>query len=169
MTAKELPLSGYAIEKVYTTDLELKHQAPDSGGRGWGFGFSWDWRKAKDRIEVALEVKIGPSVERAEALHARVVGQFRQTTDRPNVAIENFVQLQAVAILLPYVRQALSTLTLMSYHGVFHLPSINVAALMADYDKTKATGTIAVAAANKPSIGKASSGPKRRDLGSAKK
>lgn len=168
MNAKELPLSGYAIEKVYATDLELKRQKPDSGEAGWGFGYSWDWRQSKDRIEVALEVKVGPSDDRAESLHARVVGRFRQTTEKPNVAIENFVQLQAVAILMPYVRQALSTLTLMSYHGVFHLPSINVAALMADYDKTKATGVVDEVTAPKPAGGRATTS-RRRALATAKR
>lgn len=139
---EKLPLSGYAILKVYSTKmvLEPKDPAEDVADHD-ALQFGWDWRWLNDgAFEVRITVGIEPSTARHQFAMVSVVGRFRQMGD-PVVGalIDQFVRLQAVAILLPYARQFLSSLTANSLHGVYYLPTINVEALMNGYDQGNTT------------------------------
>jgi preprotein translocase subunit SecB len=160
---EQLPLSGYAVLKVYTTHNELRAKDPTEDAADHdGMRFGWDWRWAEERIfEVRITVAVEPSATRRQYVATNVIGRFRQLSDTPTPQIEEFVSLQAVAILLPYARQFLSNLTSNSIDGAFYLPTINVAALMHDFDTTKATAT------RQGSVD--SSAGKKRTLKSAKK
>jgi preprotein translocase subunit SecB len=69
-----------------------------------------------------------------------VIGLFRKVAEVPKVSLTEFVTLQAVAILLPYLRQFLTSLTINALAGPYYLPTLNVADLMKDFDPAKATG-----------------------------
>lgn len=134
-------LSGYAIERVYTTHQELRQKArTEIAAEGGAMTFGWDWRWLKRPVfEVRILVGIEATVERPEAITTNVVGRFSQVGDGPSIAIEKFVRLQAVAILLPYARQFLSSLSANSQHGAYYLPTLNVNVLMKDVDTSKST------------------------------
>ena len=138
--AKSLPLSGYVIVSVYTAGqhLELKDSdAPDSDD----VQFAWDWRLLEqDLFEVLVRLGIEAVKERPYAASVELVGRFRRMSSVTSVELIKFAHLQAVAILLPYARQALASLTLMTEPGAYHLPSVNVVALMEDFNAKDATG-----------------------------
>jgi len=136
-----LPLSGYTIAKIYATTQELRHKDAAPGASQDVISFLWDWRPVDDStFEVRIVVSVEPSEARDTFISTDVVGRFRRMTDAPRVSQQDFVSLQAVALLLPYARQYLSNLTVNSVHGAYYLPAVNVTALMQDFDVTKATG-----------------------------
>lgn len=141
----ELPLSGYAIEKVYTTDQHFQYKEPGDEDVHSQVDIGWDWRlllpaQEETRFEVRLSASVEPSTERTELISASIAGRFRLVDPSPTVPVADFVRLQAPAILLPYVRQVLSHLTMMSYYGTYYLPPINVVELMQDFDPANTTG-----------------------------
>lgn len=146
----ELPLSGYVIERIYTLHQLLEHKDPDEPATHGLVDIGWDWRLVLDAdaptFEVRLTATIEPSEERDDFIAASVVGQFRQAVETPVVPLLDFVRLQGPAILLPYVRQVLSSLTSVSYYGTYYLPPVNVQSLMADFDPEKTSGAKQLAA-----------------------
>jgi preprotein translocase subunit SecB len=139
----ELPLSGFVIEEVYTIYQLLNHKDPGPEETHGQVAIGWDWRflDPEDRtFEVRLSVTVEPSAERDEYLATHVVGRFRGVVESPSVTVGEFVRLQAPAILLPYVRVSLSSLTSQSFYGTYYLPPINVVELMKDFDPSNTTG-----------------------------
>jgi preprotein translocase subunit SecB len=143
-TTKDLPLSGYALTGVFTKMQELREKelAADKERHG-AINVGWDWAfVGEEAFDVEVSVSVEPTHERPEFFSTAVVGRFRQVGKGQSVELERFAHLQAVAILLPYVRQVLSNLTSMSpYGGAFYLPSLNVVNLMKDFDPKNATGS----------------------------
>lgn len=140
MTQKDLPVSGYTILAVYTTTQELKPVAPEKLTEQEQVAVSWDWRWLERRV---LEVRLGIRVDdrnRGAHFSSDCVGRFHQVEDTPAVDLEEFVSLQAVAMLLPYLRQYLSLLTLNTLAGSYLLPSLNVTELRKDFNLSGATG-----------------------------
>lgn len=153
MTAPEIPLSGYDITRIYTTHLELTAKKPDDDVEEHGalrFGWSWRWLERQERsFEVRISVAIEPTADRPEFIASNVVGRFRQVDENPHVSIVDFSGVQAVAILLPYAREFLSSLTTNSVFGTYYLPTLNVNVLMKDMN---VTGVIVPQLAAKPHV-----------------
>lgn len=142
-TIKDLPLSGYALSGVFTKMQELREKdLPADKERQGAINVGWDWAFVGDEaFDVEVSVSVEPTKERPEYFATAVVGRFRQLGQAPSVELEKFAHLQAVAILLPYVRQVLSNLTSLSPYGnAFYLPSLNVVNMMKDFDPKNATG-----------------------------
>jgi preprotein translocase subunit SecB len=146
----ELPFTGYEIERIYTPHQLLEHKDPGEPATHGVLDIGWDWRLVLDAdaptFEVRLTATIEPSEERDDLIAASVVGRFRQAVEAPVVPLLDFVRLQGPAILLPYVRQVLSSLTSVSYYGSYYLPPVNVQSLMADFDPDKTFGAKQLAA-----------------------
>lgn len=141
-TSKTFPASGYAILKVYTSAQSLEVKDIDTLPIGTlDVKFGWDWRYvAADTFEVKVSIVLEPEKSRPFSASTTVVGVFRRVGDSHKVTLRNFVGLQAVAILLPYARQYIANLTVNTMTGAFNLPTVNVVALMADFDPEKTTG-----------------------------
>lgn len=143
MTALEkLPQSGYFLDKVYANHQHLLVKRPPSDAAPQeGVIFGWDWEIIGDRqFEVRLQVGIDPTPARFEEARITVSGRFRVGEGEPAVTFENFVKIQAVAILFPYARETLTTLTSHGFYGAYYLPSVNVVKLMADKDFSQTVG-----------------------------
>src|SRR5688500_4662860 len=141
MTTTPAPLSGYSITKVYSSRqlFETKDESDNSTDHG-ALRFGWDWRWVAPKVfEVKITVEIQPSATRRQYAYVDAIGQFQQVDEKPTIDVGQFVQLQAIAILLPYARQFLSAMTSVSAEGAFYLPSLNVAILMKGFDATKTT------------------------------
>lgn len=141
--AREVPLSGYTIEKIYTYHQLLRHKEPGDEGTHGQIDVGWDWRLLPYEeltFEVRLSLTVEPTPDRDDQLAVGIVGRFRKVTDEPSVPLLDFVRIQAPAILLPYARQALSELSVNSYYGTYYLPPINVVLLMEDFDPLNTTG-----------------------------
>jgi len=138
---QSLPLSGYAIVKVYSTTAELKPKPPANPEVTEPVvNFGWDWRRGgtdKSVFEVRITLAMEPAKERPYYAAVDAVGRFRQIGDSSELPMEKFVALQAVAILLPYARQHLTNLTVNTFPGAYYLPSLNVVELMKGFDVRK--------------------------------
>ena len=137
---RDLPLSGYALIAVYTPVQELRHKDPGEPDTYGAMNLAWDWRFLDESVfEVRIAISIEPSRERSDFVSVHVAGRFRKVGD-PTLELSDFVRIQAVAILLPYARQALSSLTSSTLSGAYYLPPINVFKLMEPFNPAKATG-----------------------------
>lgn len=144
-TTESEPLSGYAITGVFVINQELK-QVPDDAklpeADEVDLTFSWDWRfsETRDVFEVMLGVSTTASQKRRYTTSVMVVGVFKQVGEVPSLPIKEFVALQAIAILLPYLRQHLAALTMATVAGAFHLPTINVMRLVKAFNPESTSG-----------------------------
>lgn len=142
-TPRQLPLSGYLLDRVYISEAKLEPQKPvDENEPEPVVNFGWDWRYSSDRsaFEVRLTLVIEPAKGRAYRASIDTIGRFQAVVDQPSVPVDQFVRLQAVAILLPYARQHLTNLTVNTRPGAYYLPSLNITELMKDFDPEKTTG-----------------------------
>lgn len=141
MTTQELPLSGYSIITVYSTNQELRHKDAGEPAEHGSLRVGWDWRWVEHRVfEVSISVALEPAPSRDEFSIVNAVGRFRQVGESQTPTLEEFVRLQAVAILLPYARQFLTSLTANSIYGAYYLHTLNVVQLTKDFDPAKTTG-----------------------------
>jgi len=141
--SKNLPLSGYALTKVFTPTQELRpKEASADVDRQGTLNVGWDWSLCDDgAFDVQLSVAVEPTAQRPEYFAATLVGRFREVGEGRSVEMPEFARLQAGALLLPYVRQLLSNLTSFSlYGGPFYMPPLNVVTMMTDFNPQAATG-----------------------------
>lgn len=144
MSATEsIPLSGYRLEKVYAVELHYELiQSTDSlldSDRRETTLF-WDWRATGERaIEVYMRAHVAGNREVPEEVTVGLLGEFRFGAD-PSVTVDNFVSVHAPAMLLPYVRENVSTLTGRGPYKPYFLPSVNVVELGETYDFAKTSG-----------------------------
>ena len=143
--SKELPISGFALEKVYFPEQSLRtmppsQELPESDPPVL---FGWDWRlTGKGTFEVALHLGLGPTRSRPEEGSFAVCGAFRVLGNGVTVQLAEFVKAQGPAILFPYLRECIASLTGRGPFGALALPPVNVLGLMKDVDPEKATGAI---------------------------
>lgn len=140
---REMPLSGYAIENVYTYHQLLEHKDPGEEDTHGAVDIGWDWWLVgadEPTFEVRLSATVESSPQRDDHISAGLIGRFRMIEKPPSVPVVQFVRLQATAILLPYLRQVLSNLTSTSFHGTYYLPPINAVELMKDFDAANTIG-----------------------------
>jgi preprotein translocase subunit SecB len=107
-------------------------------------GFGWDWRiTTDDRFEVALAVQVPPTKERREYVEVSLVGVFRY--GEPNaphsLPLKNLVRENAVAMMLPFAREMVASVTGRGYYGALFLPPINVIDLMKSHAFEGSTGS----------------------------
>lgn len=107
--------------------------------------FGWDWQvedETEEIFTVAITVGFDASKPRPEETRVVVVGEFEfQVGDNESgLPFDKFVEQNAPAILFPYARSAIASLTAHSPLGTYLLPPVNVVALMAHQDTGAATG-----------------------------
>jgi|ERR1041385_3010443 preprotein translocase subunit SecB len=139
----DIPEAGYALERVYFGEQvlrivrdEIEFVADDQES-----SFSWDWRfQDEQAVEVLLRVGIGPSRGRPEEIRAAVSGVFRLIGRAPTVELQHFVRFNGPAILMPFVRECIATMTARGFFGQILLPPFNVHALMQGMNPELTTG-----------------------------
>lgn len=139
----EYPEAGFrlvrvvAIEQTQRTVPGDKLEQEESD-----FELSWDWAIGGENVfEVLLAVRVLPSKKRAEELKVAVVGRFEGTGTVAGVTFQSFVHVSAPAILFPYVREIVSSLSSRGPFGAMYLPPTNVQMLVEELDFSAATGT----------------------------
>lgn len=139
-TTAKLPKSGYFIERVYANRLGLT-AVPETPAAGPDFLFGWDWKLIDQNLfEVNITLLLEPTPDRSERVEVSMIGVFRQGSDPIEVKLEEFVRYHAPAILMPYVREAVSSLTGRGYYPARNLNPINVQMLMERQDPNRTTG-----------------------------
>lgn len=138
--------AGYRIEKIYVAeqaylivaDPELPRTAAVVERQ---ISFNWDWRPVSPlRFEVAITLSGEPTTEIPEKITVRVVGLFSAESATVNVPLGEFLRVNAPAILFPFAREVISTMTGRGPFGAFHLNPVNVPALLAGIDVSASTG-----------------------------
>jgi preprotein translocase subunit SecB len=138
--------AGYRLERVHVSEQEYRTiaadnlpEVDDASDRPVNFG--WDWRPiGPRRFEVVIEIKCDPVDEAPEIARVRLFGVFEAVGEVPSVSFGEFIRGNAPAILFPYAREVISTMTGRGPHGTFHLNPLNVAALIAGFDMEKTSG-----------------------------
>jgi preprotein translocase subunit SecB len=140
-----LPTSGYRLDRVFAQEQTFigypnSEQFPASDGQPRAT-VGLDWRLVDEfQFTVVITLAIDPTRERPESIRVMMHGVFTRVGDSPTVPVMAFIQGHAPAILMPYVREAISSLTGRGYYGAMNLPPINVAMLMGNVDMEATTG-----------------------------
>lgn len=151
--APQLPSTGYLLERVYFPSLSLSVRAPTNPTQSEGqILFGWDWQVlGNNRFEVSLQLGLDPVVARNEEVRAVVTGRFVQGSGEVTVPLERFAQFHAPAILMPYAREAISSLTSRGFFGPVQLPPVNILKLMEEQDPSATKGFAQLRGGNPPS------------------
>lgn len=138
----KLPTSGYNFERVYTNHQSSRAVAKSSDlAPEPSLFFGWDWRRLSEgHFEVTVQLGIDPSAQRPEEIRVTLSGRFSPTGIAQEVPLESFVRFHAPAILMPFVRDAVASLTTRGFFGQLLLPPMNVQLLMESQDPEKTTG-----------------------------
>lgn len=134
--------TGYSLESVHTVQAKYRALLDDQDlPEERDISFRWDWRLIGPmRFEVMLAATIGPCSTGRDEMEAYVVGTFEMTGSIQSVDLLPFVSVNGPALLMPYLRQALTALSAPGPFGPFYLPPINVMALSEQFDTDAATG-----------------------------
>src|SRR3712207_5020027 len=119
---------SYKLERVYTNLLSLVVVSPTSelSAGDPGVVFGWDWSiAAADLFDVALTVALEPTTERLERVAIRINGRFRIGDKPSKVQFKDYIRFNAPALLMPYARELLSTLTGRGFYGPYFLQPVN--------------------------------------------
>jgi preprotein translocase subunit SecB len=140
---KTLPLAGYALEKVFFAEQQLRvvESEEELSEGDQDMSFAWDWRVREPNLfEVLLGIGLAPTRGRPEEVNVTVCGVFRVLGKATSVGVRDFVRLQGPAILMPFAREAIGSLTGRGLFGQLLLPPINMQVLMEQQDINQATG-----------------------------
>lgn len=138
--------SGYRIEKVYVADQTYKIVADPDRPRATpatdrNVLFGWDWRPVSPkRFEVVITVTVEPSSDTPEHVSVRLIGVFTAHEVSVSINFSEFLRVNAPAILFPFAREAISTMTGRGPFGAFHLNPINVPSLLSGVDISVSSG-----------------------------
>lgn len=138
--------AGYRLERVYVAEqrcrlVQLTAEQVESAPGDRPVRFAWDWRPVGTRrFEVVLEVAVDAAAQVAEEALVRIVGLFEAEGEGVSVTFYDFVRYNASAILIPFAREAISTMTARGFYGTFHVNPVNVVELFKNFDISKTTG-----------------------------
>lgn len=149
----QVPAAGFALERVYFVDqaLRLVKSSAELPETEAPITFGWDWRVTGARnFEIILQIHIGATRARPEEANVVVCGAFTVSGSQPSVATLDFVKAQGPAILFPYLREGLTSLTGRGANGPHYLAPVNVLALMQNFDPESATGALQLKSGSEP-------------------
>src|SRR5688572_9819598 len=141
---EELPLTGYSIIGIYTLAQDFAVAEPPKAEPTVGeLSVAWDWMfvgATQGTFDVYLRILVNPTQSKPYRASVSLVGRFKQSAPKPAVSVTEFVKMQAVAILIPYIRQHIATLTMGAPSGAYQMPIVNVAKMTSDFNADDTTG-----------------------------
>ena len=152
---KQMPTTGFALDRIYFAEqsLRLVQPTPELPETEPAMSFGWDWRiVGPHSFEVILQVQVGPTRARPEQAGVVLCGAFSVMGPNPSVGTLDFVKAQGPAILFPYLREGLTSLTSRGAHGPAYMAPVNVLALMQGMDSEKATGALQIKSGSEPAF-----------------
>lgn len=136
--------SGLRLKKIFAVEQHCESVHPDEveEGQGGVGGVMWDWSILDDRtFGVALGLQFHPTKARPEKILVLMTGTFEiKGDDRLPLSLESFVKVGAPTLLVPYIREAIGSMTGRGPHGALHIEPIDVRALLASTEPEEATG-----------------------------
>jgi len=135
---KAAPTGVVSLERLGVTRLSFletgaplpvdQRQRPDEITFAAGAGF----RLGSDRAEVKVEFKITPNQDVTPyAIEIEMIGEFT-IKDGSKDLLDAFARNNAPAIMMPYVRQVVHSITAAARYGAVTLPLLNTQALFRD-------------------------------------
>lgn len=131
--------AAYAPLRVYASELSIRLLAGGAAGGEATVSFEWNWRLADDTLNVLFGIKVDPYAGRNEEVRAVMVGVFSLPDEAP-VPLDAFVAQNAVVTLFPFLREAVSSLTMHGYHGPTLIPLVNAVSLARQFDARETDG-----------------------------
>jgi preprotein translocase subunit SecB len=141
--AAEHAETGYVLHRVYVNEIAYSLFEPDEALEGVEstVNLKWDWRAVQGRIfEVLLGVRTGPTKVLPHKAEAVLVATFEVQGSTTTVTLEDFVRRNAIALLFPYVREAISSVSRRGPLSAIELPPLNVAAIAENFSFQQSTG-----------------------------
>lgn len=131
-------LQVYALEQHYeVVDAPAEEEAADGEAP---LGVSWDWRVLEGpNFEVQLGIEMPPTKELHELVRVRFVLRARAGTNL-SVPPRDFVCGPAIALLIPYIREAITSMSVRGPIGVRYLNPLNAHGLAAQFDFEQSRG-----------------------------
>jgi len=136
------PQQGYELHQLHATEqICVAHDAFDDEEDG-SVSVSWDWRIEGERdFAVALGISIPATENQVYEIRAVVVGRFGVLGENPPLSFSEFCRFGATAILFPYVRETISSLTgRTSNSAPLLLPPTNLKQLLGDFGMDGGSG-----------------------------
>jgi preprotein translocase subunit SecB len=138
--------SGYRLNRIYVAEQAYKivadkdlRDVKNPSDRMVGFG--WDWRPTGPRqFEVVIQIEIEPIRIAPEQMLLRLIGMFT-AEETVSIPLPTFLKVNGPAILFPYAREVISTMSARGPHGAFHLNPVNVAGLLDEFDLAATNGS----------------------------
>lgn len=125
--------SGINFVAALVTKMDFEtYPRQDLGKHSMAFNLRNEFTEGTGRLEATLTVKFDSDIsagDRNFRLEASVTGLFEELPGSP-LSIQKFSEIQAAALLFPYLREAITTITSKSPVGPIILPPINVPALL---------------------------------------
>lgn len=96
-----------------------------------------NWGNQDNHYVVELTVNLSLYYENSERfkLHSKFIGMFSILVGSENMEIENFIKNNSAALMFPYIREHISSVTQKSGIRPILLPPINVIALLNNSEK----------------------------------
>jgi preprotein translocase subunit SecB len=129
--------SGINFRAIFVTKMDFEmFPLQEMGKHSVAFHLQNEFIKDTGKLESILTAKFDsqePSAEKAFRLEVSVTGLFEEMPESA-LTIQQFAEVQAAALLFPYLREAVTTITSKSPVGPIILPPINVPALLKSGD-----------------------------------
>lgn len=133
---------GYYLERIFSPELLLSFQQPgEETASDEGARVGWDWFAHSSTIfDVMLRVELAPTADRPELVKAAVIGRFERVGQPARPTFVSFIMQNAPAMLSPYLREAVSALTMRGLFGPNILPPMNVIEVLGRIDFKESMG-----------------------------
>lgn len=141
---QQFPQSGYRVRQMYSALQEHVLVDPTEAGDSEErqINVSWDWRiNDPPQFEVLFGISIAPSTTIPERIATVMVGVFEADGAPSRVPLEEFVMANAIATLLPFVREVIANLSGRGPFSTYWLPLANAAAISSHLKFDAATGS----------------------------
>lgn len=123
---------GYYIERIFAQQLTFEG-VPDVEGLPDSFhvDYAWEWTPVDEQsFFVVLAARGSAGKDRPELVAVSIAGKFRREGKPDKPPFVDFVMVNATTILVPYVREAFSSLSARGLKGPYTLGPLNVIHMM---------------------------------------
>ena len=134
---KENEISGYAVESITIIESRFSRTTKNISKVKQDVDVDLDMHHTvtRNKAKCKLTAKVTVVSEKKEgdvlaSVTITAYGVFKQRVKNPNIEIGDFAALNAYAIIYPFIREHLSTLSLKAGMDVIMLPSVNFVAFL---------------------------------------
>ena len=134
--------SGYSLERIFANDLQFTGHpvADDMPEIEAPMQFGWDWTvDSPESFSVRVTLSVLPTKARPETTAVTLTAGFSRRGE-PTVPLVDFASKHAPAIMMPFVREIIFSLSGRGLHGGLLLPPFNVLAMMSNLDVNESEG-----------------------------